>query len=318
MDAIDIFRFLARKSAVARTALVMVTHVAGSSMRNPGAHLAVAADGDWCGSLSGGCVEAAVVAEAMTALDEGRAREVRFGAGSPYIDIRLPCGGSLDVLITPIDDPSLGQRAIDLFEARQPFILRLPVAGCDSSIEPGEPEWRTHRDLAAFSVSHLPQLRVVIIGHGAAVEALDRQARTVSASTHVFSPDRDIVDRLASNGTPVTLLRMPNERVILAADRWTAIAFVFHDHDWETQLMVGALESPAFYVGAMGGRIAAARRVTMLEQSGVAASSIARLRAPIGLIPSSRDPQVLALSALSEIVHAFGQVTDRSDVRHDG
>lgn len=316
MDAIDIFRFLARKSAEGRTALVTVTHVAGSSMRNPGAHLAVAEDGDWCGSLSGGCIEAAVVAEAMNALDEGRAREVRFGAGSPYIDIRLPCGGSLDVLVTPIHDPSLGRQATGLFDARQPFVLRLPFADFDISIEPGEPEWRTHRDLAAFSVSHLPQLRVVVIGHGASVEALNRQARTVGATTDVFTPDHAIVDRLSSDGTPVTLLRMPNDRVELAADPWTAIAFVFHDHDWETQLLIDALSSSAFYVGAMGGRIAQARRIAMLEQSGVPTSGIARLHAPIGLMPSSRDPHVLALSALSEIVREFGRLADRRDALH--
>lgn len=313
MDAIDTFRFLARKSAGARTALVTVTHVAGSSMRNPGAQLAVAEDGDWCGSLSGGCVEAAIVAEAMDALNERRPREVRFGSGSPYIDIRLPCGGTLDVLVSPIDDSSLGRRAIDLLEARQPFILRLPFAGGELAIEPGEPEWRTHRDIAAFSVSHLPQLRVVIIGHGAAVEALDLQAQTLGASTHVFTPDHAIVERLSSDGTLVTRLRMPSERVILPTDPWTAIAFVFHDHDWEMQFLIDALAGPAFYVGAMGGRMAQARRVATLEQAGVTAGNIARLRSPIGLIPSSRDPQVLALSALSEIVRDFGRLANRRD-----
>jgi xanthine dehydrogenase accessory factor len=315
MDAINIFRFLARKSTAGRTAIVTVTQVTGSSMRNPGTHLAVAQDGEWCGSLSGGCVEAAIVAEARDALVAGQPREVRFGAGSPYIDVRLPCGGSLDVLVTPIEDPGLGQRALDYFERRTPFVLCLPLEACNVSIEPDEPNWRTRRDADAFRVSHLPELAIVVVGHGASVEALNQQAKAFGVSTRVFTPDQAIVDRLRSDESPAILLRLPSKKLAFGADRWTAIAFVFHDHDWEAQLLIGALESPAFYVGAMGGKIANARRVEMLEQSEVAAADILRLRAPIGLIPSSRDPQVLALSALSEIVRDFGRLTDRLDVQ---
>jgi xanthine dehydrogenase accessory factor len=311
MDAIDIFGFLARKAATARTAIVTVTAVAGSSMRNPGAHLAVASDGDWLGSLSGGCIEAAVVAEAMDALAEQRPREVRFGTGSLYIDIRLPCGGSIDVLITPIDDLMLGQRALDYFAARRPFVLQLPFDGCGGSLEPGQPDWRTQRSDLAFGVAHVPQLCVTIIGHGASVTALDALARTLGATTRVFTPDAAIVHQLGLTGTPTTLLRTPSDPITLSADRWTAIAFVFHDHDWETQLIGRALASPAFYVGAMGGRMANALRVEMLAAAGVAPHDIARLRAPIGLIPSSRDPQVLALSALSEIVRDFEAIEHR-------
>lgn len=308
MDAIAIFDFLARKAATARTALVTVTSVAGSSMRNPGAHLAVASDGDWSGSLSGGCVEAAVVAEAIDALAEQRPREVRFGAGSRYIDIRLPCGGTLDLLITPLDDAAIAQHALAHFAARVPFVVRLPFGAGPISIKPGLPDWRTQRDADAFSVAHVPQLRVTIVGHGESVIALEALARTFGTTTQVFTPDTEIVHRLASAGAPTTLLRTPSEAVSLAADRWTAIAFVFHDHDWEMHLLSTALASPAFYVGAMGGRIAHARRIELLTESGVAIEDIERLRAPIGLIPSSRDPQVLALSTLAEIVRDFATV----------
>jgi xanthine dehydrogenase accessory factor len=220
------------------------------------------------------------------------------------------------VLVNPLDDPSVAGKATHLFESRQPFVLGLPLGAGHVTIEPGEPTWRTSREAGAFLVSHLPRLNVVIIGHGASVEALNAQARTIGAMTRVFTPDAAIADRLAGT-TPVTLLRMPSDKVGLSADPWTAIAFVFHDHDWESQLLVEALASPAFYVGAMGGRIAHARRTAMLERAGVSAASISRMRAPIGLIASSREPQVLALSALSEIVRDFGDVTDRADVEDE-
>lgn len=314
MDRVEIFRFLATKSAFGPVALVTVTRVSGSSMRNPGSHLAVAADGEWSGSLSGGCVEAAVVAEALEALRDGTPREVRFGQGSPYIDIRLPCGGSLDVLIVPITDRTLGAQVSALLDAREPFALSLPLANGHPQIERGVVEWRTRRKADRFAVAHPPPLAVLIVGHGASVEALDRQARAVGTVTRAITPDRDIAARLAAAGVPVTVVKTPQDIAPLTADPWTAIAFVFHDHDWETALIARALATPAFYVGAMGSRAAQARRADALTKHGVSQERIDALRAPIGLIPSSRDPQVLALSTLAEIVRDFGKAIDRPDL----
>lgn len=77
-----------------RAALVMLTDVTGSAARAPGEHMAVVESGRLLGSFSGGCVEAAVSAEAQEVLAERRARHVRYGDGSRNIDIRLPCGGA--------------------------------------------------------------------------------------------------------------------------------------------------------------------------------------------------------------------------------
>jgi xanthine dehydrogenase accessory factor len=314
MDRVEIFRFLAAKSAIGPVALVTVTRVSGSSMRNPGSHLAVAADGEWRGSLSGGCVEAAVVAEALEAICDGTPREVRFGQGSRYIDIRLPCGGSLDVLIVPIGDPTPGAQASVLLDAREPFVVVLPLANGRVEIARGAVDWRTRRTADSFAVAHTPPLEVLIVGHGASVEALDRQARALGAVTRAITPDREIAARLAAAGVAVTIVKTPRDIDPLTADRWTAIAFVFHEHDWEVALIARALATPAFYIGAMGSRAAHAQRRDALMEHGVPLERIAVLRAPIGLIPSSRDPQVLALSTLAEIVRDFGAAIERTDL----
>jgi len=299
MDDSGIFPFLAQKAAAgARTALVTITGVSGSSVRNPGAHLAVADDGSFRGSLSGGCIEAAVVADAVDAIAAGVPREIRFGAGSPYLDIRLPCGGSVDVLINPVADAAPIARAAALLADRTPALLTLPLDAGAITVAPGTAPWRTRRDAAHFTVAHLPPLALTVIGHGASVEALAALAVTADARVTAMTPDRAIVDR------PVDL----------TADPWTAIAFLFHDHDWETALIARALAGRAFYVGAMGSRATQRHRAETLAEAGVPADDIARLHAPIGLIPSSRDPQVLALSTLAEIVRDFERVTARDDV----
>jgi len=299
MDDSGIFPFLAQQAAAgARTALVTITGVSGSSVRNPGAHLAVAEDGSFRGSLSGGCIEAAVVADAVEAIVAGVPREIRFGAGSPYLDIRLPCGGSVDVLINPVADAAPIARIAALLADRTPALLTLPVGDGAIAVEPGSAPGRTRRGAAHFTVAHLPPLALTVIGHGASVEALAALAVTADARVTAMTPDRAIVDR------PVDL----------TADPWTAIAFLFHDHDWETALIARALAGRAFYVGAMGSRATQRHRAETLAEAGVPADDIARLHAPIGLIPSSRDPQVLALSTLAEIVRDFERVTARDDV----
>ena len=81
-------------------------------MRNPGTMMGVAQDGSFEGSLSGGCIENAVVAEALDTLKAGAPRVVRFGAGSPYLDITLPCGGGLDLLLAPLGDSAFAPQAL--------------------------------------------------------------------------------------------------------------------------------------------------------------------------------------------------------------
>jgi len=87
----------------------------------------------------------------------------------------------------------------------------------------------------------------------------------------------------------------------LPLDADTAVACLFHEHEWEAPLLLDALRSPAFYVGALGSRQTHERRIETLRALGAGAEDIARLKGPIGLF-ASRDPRSLAISALAEIV----------------
>jgi xanthine dehydrogenase accessory factor len=91
----------------------------------------------------------------------------------------------------------------------------------------------------------------------------------------------------------------------LAVYRWTAILLLFHDHEWEHALLQWALDSPAFLIGAQGGAPAREERVARLLEAGRSATDVARIHSPVGLIPRARDPQVLALSVLAEVVGAY-------------
>lgn len=310
-----VFRFLADAAQRGeRTALVTLTDVVGSSSRSPGTHMGVSETGAWIGSFSGGCVEAAVVAEAQRVMATGRGELVRFGAGSRYIDIRLPCGGGVDLLFTPQPDAPIMDQAAEMLGHRQAVTLRLGKDGelallgdCASTPEAD-----------AFSVRHNPDLRVTILGHGAEPIALARQVLAFGGEPLIFSPDAGSVDEGRQLGVESRLLRTPGRSEHMAADAQTAIVFLFHDHDWEPELLIQALESEAFYVGAMGSRTTHARRTAELIDRGLAPSVIDRLTGPIGLIPAARDPDTLALSVMAELVARHAEASRHGGARQAG
>ncbi len=304
MDKRRVFAFLNDRLGAGQAAvLVTVVAVEGSSMRGPGTHMGVCEDGSFSGSLSGGCIENAVVAEALEALKAGAVRVVRFGSGSPYIDIKLPCGGGLDIHFLPLSGQQLTGQCLNAIDARKPFALELGQGGADFLAEWRETVWEPGKGCAR--VGHWPEPKLTIIGHGATVPALARLARQMDLAVEVLSPDRTSLEELSTDGVPVHQLASPNDTAAVTTDRWTAVVFLFHDHDWEIALMAHAMAQPHFYLGAMGGRRAHALRVEALAQAGCSRDAIDALHAPIGLFHSSRDPDTLALSTLGQVIKVY-------------
>ena len=91
----------------------------------------------------------------------------------------------------------------------------------------------------------------------------------------------------------------------LALDPWSAVVVLFHDHEWERSIIPWAVDSDAFYIGAQGGAPAREARQAQLSDLGLADKARGRLHGPVGLIEKARDPAVLALSVLAEIVAGY-------------
>lgn len=296
---IDILRFVAARAAEdVDCALVTLVGIEGGSSRAVGAQMAVAADGRRVGSFSGGCIEDAVAAEAIETLAEGWGRVVRYGIGSPYIDLRLPCGGGIDLLFTPRPSAAIVAQALETLDARGAASLKI---GCD--VIAGSPHTGTERwDGQHITISYQPMLRIIALGQGEDLTAIARLASAFGASVLALTPDDTTGKVLAASGIAYTPLPTRNTLPTIATDPWCAILFLFHGRDWEEFLLPQALALPAFYYGAIGSRRTHAARVAALEAAGVPAARIANLRGHIGLIPATRDPATLALSILGEIV----------------
>ncbi len=251
-------------------ALCTVTAIDGSWSRRLGAQLAVLPDGSTRGSLADGCLERTLAAEAQAGGDR---RVLRYGADSPFLDIRLPCGSGIEVMVDPAPDRAA------LVDARAALVARRPT-----SLEIGP------TPQGAFVRHYLPALRFIVLGSGPEVTALARLARAQGIEVTVAGPAGE-----PGVDVPLALGRAPQ----LSVDPWTAVAVLFHDHEWERVIVPWALATSAFYVGAQGGKGARETREAMLAEEGL---DPGRLRSPIGLFAHARTPSVLALSILAEIV----------------
>ena len=275
--------------------LITLTGIEGASSRGIGTQMAVLADGSHAGSFSGGCIEAAVIAEAQAALAEGGGRTVRYGSGSPYLDIRLPCGGGIDLVFTPQPDAAILRAVLNRLDARKPASLRIT----EDSVAFAEDT----ADSAAFVRTYAPALRLVALGHGEDLTALVRLAKAFGLSVEAYAPE---TDRHAAAEPGVTPLVSRTLLPALTGDDWTAFVFLFHDHDWEEHLLPHALAQSGFFHGAVGSARTHRARIEGLRTIiGVPQDLLSRLRGGIGLIPATRDPATLALSILGELVQDY-------------
>jgi len=289
-----------RALAEARGDMVMavITGVDGPSYRPLGAVMAIRPDGGRVGTLSSGCVEGDIVTNAMTALGEGRVISLRYGRGSPFLDIELPCGGGLEIRLIPRPDREVLRRLAMERAARRPAVLSIDATGTLSLGETGQTGW----DGADFRLRFEPALRFLVFGKGPEALTFAGLVRGAGYPHLLLSPDDETLDLARSGGTDTRALNLKTLPEGLGVDPWTAAVLFFHDHDWEPPLLSALLDTPAFYVGAQGSRRAAAARDAALRELGVPDDRLARLTQPVGLIPSARDAGTLAVSVLAEIL----------------
>ncbi len=286
------------------TALIVVTQTEGGAVRAPGALLGVS-DTDQIGYISGGCIDADVALQARQAIAEQSPRTLRYGAGSPFVDLPLPCGGAITVSIVPNPDPDVIDNAATLLSARQEIWMSVndarQLSAGPASIATSNPSARFH---------YHPKLRLRIAGRGADALALAKLSHAAGFETVLqLTDDEDIEAARAAGLYKIEQLSSAADLLPSGDDAWTAFVLLFHDPDWEVPLLSQALDGPAFYIGAVGSARTHSKRMAALQAAGVPLQDANRIKGPIGLVPSLRDASLLAVSALSEIVASFSART---------
>lgn len=267
-------------------ALITSIGISGGSARPLGSLAMVTADGSMVGYLSNGCIDRDIQLRGQAALETGRREVLHYGQGSPFLDLKLPCGGALKVLVDPTPDHAKLLDAHTALRSRQ-------IAELNFAIPDAEP----------IQFAYRPKFRLVMAGRGAAFRATAAVAHAAGFEVSVMSPEHDDLEALQTLSTHAPIhLTTPDQAPDLSdLDENAAFLTLFHDHDWEPFLLNEALKTPAVFIGCLGSQAAQDQRKAILAGMGVSDEALSRIHGPIGLVGALRDAQLIAISAMAQV-----------------
>ncbi|MEO8358030.1 MAG: XdhC family protein [Chloroflexota bacterium] len=320
-------------------ALATVVQTWGSAPRRAGSKMGLTADGQFSGSVSGGCVENAVIEAGLESLKTNLPKLLHFGvADETAWDVGLACGGSIEVFVKPLDK-TFFEELRSVIKNKQHAVLITIIRGPDETVGreflihsdgriPGNvsDHWQekvlhlANETLLAgesrramlddeteiFLEFISPPLTLIAVGAVHITVALMSLAKTLGYRTVVIDP----------RGAWGNADRFPNVDQLIQAwpdeafeqikiTRSTAVAMLTHDPKLDDPALKISLNSPAFYVGALGSKTTHAKRRERLLSEGVSESQLARLHAPIGIDIGAGTPEEIALAVMAEVVAAY-------------
>jgi xanthine dehydrogenase accessory factor len=284
-------------------AIATVTSTWGSSLRPAGSQLAVNERGELAGSVSGGCVEAAVAGEAMAAIGDGRLRRLRYGVTDERAwEVGLPCGGTVELAVKPADPDILRLLRADV-AAKRPVVLALDLAtGAERLVHPGEPGEVLPAGDGFFLRRFDAPVRLVVVGAVHVAQALARMAQAAGYETVVVDPRRAFATPERFPGVQVVAGWPAEALAEMGIDRRTAVVTLAHDPKIDDPALAAGLRCGCFYVGALGSRKSHAARLARLREEGFGDDDLARIHGPVGLAIGAVTPGEIAASILAQVV----------------
>jgi xanthine dehydrogenase accessory factor len=300
-----------------KAALATVVETWGSAPRPVGSQLVIDAAGMMQGSVSGGCVEGAVITEALEALEDGGARLLDYGVSDDEaFAVGLACGGRIRVLLDVVG----GSLPLDVLEAlvaaraaRKSLALVADLEGAGRRLaEASEFAERFRLDRSGveedgrnFVAVHNPPLRMIVVGAVHIAQPLVRMAELAGYDAVIVDPRPAFA----------SAARFPGVRIVddwpdiaLASegmDSRTAVVTLTHDPKLDDPAIRAALRSDCFYLGCLGSTRTHAKRVARLNEAGFSEAEIGRIHAPVGLDIGGRSPAEIAVSVMAEVTRVL-------------
>ena len=297
---------LAWKQAGHRVTLVTVVETWGSAPRPPGALLAVRDDGLVSGSVSGGCVEDDLIARikageyehlshpSIVAYGVTKEEATRFG---------LPCGGTLRLVQEPVQNTTWIEQVLARTSAHQ--LVARTVSLKDGAVQLRDAQRGESLQFDGLTLTTLfgPRWRLLLIGAGQLSQAVAHMAKLLDFEVLVCDPREEYAATLGLDGV-TRVMGMPDDVVLeLKPDAHTAIVALTHDSKLDDMALMEALNSDAFYVGALGSRRnQTTRKQRLMEHFGLSAEALERLHGPVGLSIGAKTPAEIAVSIIAQIV----------------
>jgi len=315
-------------------AMATVIRVDGSAPRGEGAKMLVTRSGRIEGSVSGGCVEGAVVEQAQAVLESGRPTIVRYGINRNMMwDVGLSCGGAIDVYVESLErgpmpafDPGVVLCTVVNGPDRVGERLRASATAGRWTLEGTMGAQAADRDLAAaaedafrsqasrvrtigehevFVDPQIPQSRLVIVGAVHIAAALCEYAAKAGFSVTIVDPRDRLNNPERFPAADRLIVGWPQDELpSLRFDENTYVAVLTHDEKFDDPTLDLVLRRGVRYVGAIGSKKTQALRRRRLADSGIPIEAIDRLHAPIGLDIGAESPEEIAVAILAEMIAA--------------
>lgn len=317
-------------------ALATVVQTWGSAPRKAGAKMAVTPGGQMSGSVSGGCVEGAVFEEAVATLETNQPKLLHFGvADETAWEVGLACGGTIEVFVEPLAQAAYNlmqelirqdQAGASITVIRGPETMlgqKLTVArdgrvvgslgpDLDELARTAEAGLQTSQrvplteEVEVFIDVIRPAPTLVMVGGVHIAIALTQYAKVLGYNTVVVDPRRAFGSEARFPHVDTLIQAWPQKAFgQIEVTPETAVALLTHDPKIDDPALAEVLDSPAFYIGALGSKKTHAKRVQRLTDNGYSPETIARIQAPIGLNIGATTPEEIALAVMAEIVKAF-------------
>ncbi|ORA55239.1 XdhC family protein [Mycobacteroides franklinii] len=320
-----------------RVALARVVEVSGAVPREPGAAMIVTAGGAVIGSLSGGCVEAAIIETAREVMETGMCVSERFGVDDGFAP-GLTCGGEIEIVTESVDAerlPLLHELRHGL-EVGESLALVSTLSGVPdwALVRPGEPSpWppidgdiasrvRAGRSAMAGAdrcepdQSALPRVfvqafaappRMILAGANAFVRALSRTGSQLGYRVTVVDAREVFATPAQFPHAQEVVVDWPHRYLCAEAaagrvDGRTVVCVLTHDPKFDVPMLAAALRAPVAFVGALGSRRTHTDRVARLREEGMTDDQLRRLRSPVGLDLNARTPEETAISIAAQII----------------
>lgn len=296
-------------------AIATVVRTWGSAPRPVGSLLAISGEGEIMGSVSGGCVEGAVVAEALDAFDDGDPKLLSYGVSdNEAFAVGLACGGEIEILVEPVEQAiplDLLEELVQRRAAIEPVAYVVDTEDWSRELVGREAySDRFASDKSGFEDSkfitiHNPPLRMAVVGGVHIAQHLLPMAQACG-----FAPV--LIDPREAFASPE---RFPDQKLVhdwpdealeaFAPDSRSAVVTLTHDAKLDDPALQIALRSEAFYIGCLGSTRTHAKRLARLGDAGFGEEDFARLDAPVGMDIGAKSPAEIAVAIMAQIIETL-------------
>lgn len=290
--------------------LATVVNTWGSAPRRPGCMMVIHPDGRFNGSVSGGCIEDDLAQQVLKGeLEHDLPRLLEYGVTREHIQrVGLPCGGRLTLLLERVDSAAPLRNLLQAIEQRQLLCRHVCLNTGEVSLQASRHDREFQFDGQNMLKVFGPRWRMLLVGAGELSRRVAQLAMTLDYAVTLCDSRPEYADGWQVEGAAFVTANTEQALNDLQPDPRTVVLALSHTPALDDAALFAALQSGAFYVGALGSLKNQQARLKRLQKKGLTAEQLARLHGPVGLDIGSRTPPEIAVAILAALIAERNQL----------